>query len=194
MVYTNENWDNNSFIFDIAEITFSKFTELLEFLKHKVFEKKREFMSISPDTFNSAYKLFNHTLDAYKSCIKNVLFMEKEIYPITEIQDILDYFFNENFENIAIEELEFAIRLIEAYSNFYIKNAKLRRQYFPLIEDYLKEPENYMEKYVLEYNALFDEYFKTFNNQENEFYNNFYTPKGEYNKSINETFKILGRL
>jgi hypothetical protein len=194
MFHVNEEFINNSFIFDMAEVTFSKFTDLLKLLKSKIFETKQESEMLSPVTLSLELNLFNHALDAYKDCIQEVHFMEKEIYPITEIQDILDYFFNENFQKITIEKLEFTIQLIEAFSTFYIKNAKLRKQYFPLKQNHQKEQRENVEEYVLKYNALFEEYYNIFNNQENEFYNTFYKPEGEYEKSIGETFKVLGRL
>ena len=194
MFQGNEDFNNNSFIFDMAEVTFSKFTDLLKFLKSKISETKQESEGLSPDTLSSALNLFNSNLNAYKECIQKVRFMEKEIYPITEIQDILDYFFNEDFQKITIEEIEFTIQLIGAFSTFYIKNSTLRKQYFPIIQNHQKEQREHVEEYVLKYNVLFDEYYKIFNKQEDEFYTNFYKPKGEYEKSINETFNVLGRL
>jgi hypothetical protein len=122
--------------------------------------------------------------------LQNSELMKNETFQVSEIRDMLSYFFEEDrFKNLSEEEFSFIITLLESYDNFTREKIKLLNKYYSSSEkEFLIK-----EELVLEYNKIFQDYNEIFEKQSVMFYSELYIEKFGYEKAIKETFNVLGK-
>jgi hypothetical protein len=139
----------------------------------------------------SSFNALNTALTSYQKILQNNELMKIETYHVSEIQDMLSYFFEEDrFKNLSKDEFSFIIDLLESYNDFICKKIKLLNKYYSNSKKkFLIE-----EKFEEEYYQIFHYYDEVFEKQSGLFYSKLYVAKAKYEKAIKETFNVLGKI
>ena len=114
------------------------------------------------ETLKSSFYAIDNAINIYKRFIAKNEIMNQEIYLLSEAQDIISYFIeDENLKESSEDKLLFLINILETQVDFLDKK-------IDLIENV-----NEKESLVIEYNKIFEEYSNLFEKQEDIFYENF---------------------
>ncbi|MDR0911808.1 MAG: hypothetical protein LBM96_04305 [Methanobrevibacter sp.] len=168
------------------------FAMLVDFLKicenhilknDKITEIKHETHDEFTDNILESFIALDKVLSIYKVKLKDNELMEREIFSISEIQDMLNFFINENkIKFLSNEEYLFIIWLLEENKNFISNKIRIMN------DEYL----NSEKKFSIEYEKIFNSYDEIFEKQNEIFYLHFFSSNKNYDESIKETFKVLG--
>jgi len=159
-----------------------KFSMIVDFLKHResVLSHKNEniryineYITILDESLKSSFKTLNNTIDIYLLLLLDDELMIKEIFPITRVQDTINYFKKDkNLKEFNKKKVSFLINILEAQINFFDKKINL-------IENFHKKEKypTFKEDFAIEYNRIFEEYALIFDKEEDFFYKHFYVLK-----------------
>ncbi|MDR0911287.1 MAG: hypothetical protein LBM96_01630 [Methanobrevibacter sp.] len=180
---------NTIFLLDGINNGFAMLVDFLKICESRILknnnptEVKIETSDDFTDNILESFIALDKVLSIYKFKLNDNELMKREIFSISEIQDMLNYFINEDkIKFLSNKEYLFIIWILEEYKKFISNKIRIMN------DEYL----NNEEKFLIEYEKIFNQYDEIFEKQNEIFYLHFFSSNKNYDEAINETFKILG--
>ncbi|MDR3292145.1 MAG: hypothetical protein LBT10_08385 [Methanobrevibacter sp.] len=166
-----------------------RFSSILDLSKswiNKIHEKLQKNCNHENESIKNSLRSLDNIISEHKEIIITNELMKDERFPLSEIRDIINYFYED--QNINDKQIEFIIEILEAFIDFLENKMKIIEKHAPIkVDDY-----TYKDEFIKDYNTIFMKYNEMFDKQDLLFYEKYYIPKGNYDKAINETFRLLG--
>ena len=172
MTIINKENENPFLLLDGLQNGFSMIVDFLKYCKNVIsIDNKQTLPNIDKNS------LLLNVMTIYADLMYEDELMKEEYYLMSQLQDILEYFFSREIEK---KNLIFMIDLLESHLEFLNKKSKLMRSFTTDKREFIKG-----------YNIILEDYLKIFTKYESIFYTEIYVASNKHKCTLNNIYSIM---